>query len=644
MGTKSAKKKSKKQAPRPKARVLQPGFWQRTDLLFPIAAILLVTIIAFSTSINNSFVNWDDDVNLLENPNLQAFNWESIKGIFTSDVIGNYNPLPIFTFAIENALFGMESARVYHITNLILHLFVVFMVYRFCLVMNISKRAAIFATLLFAIHPMRVESVAWVTERKDVLFAAFYFPALFYYVKWLQSKDRKNFYFAIIMVLFTFSLFSKIQAVALPLSMLTLDYYFKRPLQLKLIMEKIPYFGLSLAVGLLGVYMLSENESLKDVTNYSLFERLFVGSWSYCIYLVKWIVPYEMSPLYPYPGNDDIPIYFYFSVIGVAAVAALVWWAWKNEKRYIVFGITFFTFNVMFLLQILGAGQGFTADRFTYVPYFGLFFLMAVGLDKLATQQKAYENIIVYSALAYALVFSYMTYQQNKIWKNGETLWTHVLKYYDKATTPWSNRGQYYRDNGMTELALADYNQAISLKQDAGTLNSRGKLYFDSGNAQQAITDYTASINVDPTVGEVYVNRGAAYGSLQQYDQAIKDISEGLRLDPENINGYLNRSLLHYMLGNYAAAHEDHTSYLSRNPYKPEMWYERAITKRRLGRDQESIADFTQAINLQQRDLFYLERAKAYRALGNNQQALLDAQQAQALGSQDAAALIQELR
>ncbi|MEL6923869.1 MAG: tetratricopeptide repeat protein, partial [Bacteroidota bacterium] len=551
---------------------------------------------------------------------------------------------PIFTFAIENALFGMESARVYHITNLILHLFVVFMVYRFCLVMNISKRAAIFATLLFAIHPMRVESVAWVTERKDVLFAAFYFPALFYYVKWLQSKDRKNFYFAIIMVLFTFSLFSKIQAVALPLSMLTLDYYFKRPLQLKLIMEKIPYFGLSLAVGLLGVYMLSENESLKDVTNYSLFERLFVGSWSYCIYLVKWIVPYEMSPLYPYPGNDDIPIYFYFSVIGVAAVAALVWWAWKNEKRYIVFGITFFTFNVMFLLQILGAGQGFTADRFTYVPYFGLFFLMAVGLDKLATQQKAYENIIVYSALAYALVFSYMTYQQNKIWKNGETLWTHVLKYYDKATTPWSNRGQYYRDNGMTELALADYNQAISLKQDAGTLNSRGKLYFDSGNAQQAITDYTASINVDPTVGEVYVNRGAAYGSLQQYDQAIKDISEGLRLDPENINGYLNRSLLHYMLGNYAAAHEDHTSYLSRNPYKPEMWYERAITKRRLGRDQESIADFTQAINLQQRDLFYLERAKAYRALGNNQQALLDAQQAQALGSQDAAALIQELR
>ena len=633
-----ATKKEKNITPKSKS------FWQQKDLVYSIGLILLITFIAFIPSLSNEFVNWDDDVNLLENPNLNAFDWPSIKGIFTSDVIGNYNPLPIFTFAIEKAIFGLNPT-VFHVNNLLLHLFVVFMVYRVLIELKISKEAAFFAALLFGIHPMRVESVAWVTERKDVLFAAFYFPALFYYIKYLKAKNKKTSTYAVIMVLFGFSLFSKIQAVALPLSMLAIDYYFKRPLKLNLITEKIPHFLMSLAVGVLGIFMLSGNESLSNDTNYSFIERLFVGAYSYCVYIVKWIFPYEMSPMYPYPSMDSLPWYFYLSAIGIAAIGYLFYWAWKNEKRYIVFGLAFFTFNVMFLLQVLGAGQGFIADRFTYVPYFGLFFIMAVGLDKLANQQSNYKTIITYGAGAYALLFVVMTFQQNKIWENGGTLWTHVLKYYDKATTPWANLGHYYRENGQMDLALPNYNKAIELKPDnAGTLNSRGKLYFDAGNAQQALQDYTASINADPTIGEVYVNRGAAYGSLQQYDQALADISKGLELDPDNVNGYLNRSLLYYMNGRYEEALQDHNSYLARNPYKPEMWYERGITKRRLGREADAIPDFDQAIRLQQRDVFYLERAKAHYATGNAAQAIQDAQVAQQLGAPGAAEFLQQIQ
>ncbi|HHH49447.1 MAG TPA: hypothetical protein ENK52_00535, partial [Saprospiraceae bacterium] len=165
MTTVKHKKRTKKQR---KNNPIPKTFWKDKQLLIGIGIILFVTFIAFIPSLSNAFVNWDDDVNLLDNPNLRAFDWPSIKNIFVSDVIGGYTPLTILSFAIERAFVGFKPL-LYHIDNLLLHMVVVFFVYRVLLMMNISPRAAMIATLLFAIHPMRVESVAWVTERKDVL-------------------------------------------------------------------------------------------------------------------------------------------------------------------------------------------------------------------------------------------------------------------------------------------------------------------------------------------------------------------------------------------------------------------------------------------------------------------------------------------
>ena len=188
---------------------------------WPVVAAVLITFLCFTSALNNKFVNWDDDRNFYENPLVQHIDeknfWENTKTIFSTGVIGNYNPLPIWTFAIEKRMFGFDKPYYWHLNNVLLHLICVFLAYRIALFLGIGWRGALLTALLFGIHPMRVESVAWVTERKDVLFGAFYLGALLQYIKY--KHDQKSSRWIWMTLLFTLSLFSKIQAVSLPLSM-----------------------------------------------------------------------------------------------------------------------------------------------------------------------------------------------------------------------------------------------------------------------------------------------------------------------------------------------------------------------------------------------------------------------------------------
>ncbi len=612
---------------------------EKVNFSLPLVLALLATAVVFIPSLLNDFVTWDDDVNILKNPNLQVFDWHSIKGIFTETVIGNYNPLSILSLAIEKAIFGL-NATVIHINNLLLHLICVFFVYKISIQLKLSPIAAGVVAILFGIHPMRVESVAWVTERKDVLFGAFYFSAILTYIKYiLSNKQHKRFLWWTI-GLFFLSLLSKIQAVALPLSFLAIDYYLKRDLNFKLILEKGLFFLMSLGIGLLGIFMLSKEGSLEQATDYTFIERLLVGGYSYVVYLVKFIFPYEMSPLYPYPSV--IGASFYMGAALLLPILAGLYYAFKKGHHVIVFGLTFFTFNIMFMLQVVGAGQGFLADRFTYVPYFGLFFLVGYYLQQIKLNKTSLYKGISMGLGVYLLVLGIMTWQQNKIWKNGETLWTHVLKYYKNIDTPYSNRAQYYRDQGLTNKALADYTEAIAVKPNKGsTYNSRGKTYFDLGGPkndhaliQKAIADYTKGIELSPDLGELYSNRGAALGYLGKPQQALADLNKAIELEPDKQGGYSNRSLLYMQSGNYELAIKDHSAYLSLNPYDAEVWYERGLAKGRLGQHQAAITDYNQALSLdRQRGVFLMQRALAYKNIGNKPQAIADLRQAQQFGA-----------
>jgi len=616
---------------------------------------MAITAACYLPSLSNDLVNWDDDPNITENPNLERTDRQSLINIFDlekGNVIGNYNPLPIFTFYLEKWAVGEINPTLIHFNNLLLHVLTVFFVIRLLLHMGIGRGGAFVGGLLFGIHPMRVESVAWATERKDVLFAVFFFAALMYYVRWIKAAEaskRTTLYVGMV-VLAILSGLSKVQAVTLPLSMLALDYWFRRPINLRLIWEKTPFWLVSLAFGLANLYTLRQVGSINDdVTNFNFLDRLCIGTYSFSVYLYKLFLPYPMSPLYPYP--KPLPIWVYLSPLLFLAVWYGVYRMWKADRRIWVFGMLFFFFNVMFLLQVLGAGQGFLADRFTYVPYFGFFAIAAWLYHTYAEPNTQWRTRVNVALGALFLIYAIWTVRQIGIWKNGGTLWSHVLKYENRRNSlPYWNRGQYLRNKeGNYEAALEDYTMAIQIEPDNPELtNSRGKTYFDmaiSGKykgrerelSEKGLADFNAALSkpkIKPkTKSEVLINRGAALASLGRLEEALADLNAGIELAPDNKNGYLNRSLTYFHLQRYDKCIEDYTKYLELDPYAPNIWYERGMLRRSLNQVDLAIADLNQCLQLDTNfGLAYLERARAYALKGKKDLARQDYQRAQQLG------------
>lgn len=579
-----------------------------------LIGVLALTFVAFITALTNDFVNWDDDYNLANNPNTALLDWAHISKIFTEPVIGNYNPLPILTFTIERAIVGLNPT-VYHVNNVILHLICVFFVYRIFRSLQLTTLYSAIGALLFGIHPMRVESVAWVTERKDVLFGVFFLSALWYYIQYVKSGYAKK-YFYTALGLFVIALFAKIQAVSLPLTMLLVDYYFKRPLRVNLVLEKWSFFLGSLLIGLVGIYFLKDQGSINDTTTYSLFERLLIGGYSLGIYVAKFIFPYRMSPLYPYPAELPVEI-FVIGPIAILGILTFSYIAFKKDWRPYLFGTLFFLFNVMFVLQVVGAGQGYLADRFTYIPYIGFMFIVAYGLQWLQKENASTGKIAVYGLGGLMALFLFMTIRQNQVWANSDTLWTHVLKYETKTPLPYRNRANYRRDQGRTEEALADYNSAITLKPDGALYNSRAKLYFNLKKYDAALEDYNRAIVQDSSKGEYFINRGAVYALTNNMTLALTDFNKGLALEPNHANGYKNRSLIYQSLGQWENSLGDITKYLGMHPEDADLWYESGRIKNVLSRPSEAVPDLDKAIQLNNKQgLYYYEKMKSLLLMG----------------------------
>src|SRR6056297_121134 len=612
-----AKRKNKKRKTSPKK--------SSPNWIKPLLILSAVIFLAYIPVWDADFVYWDDDVNVYENPNVQSLSGESIKRIFSSPIIGNYNPLPILTFAIEHAIFGMNPAAM-HVTNLILHILACLLVFFVSRRLKLSDTASLLVALLFALHPMRVESVAWITERKDVLFAVFYWLSFLFYLK--SYKKKKFFYYALLV--FPLALLSKIQAVSLPLALLCADYIMKKDFKLKYILQKWPFFLLSLITGLARIYFLQGQGSLNPDQTQELFtwtERPIIGAYSFMIYLYKLVLPYPMSPLYPYPAG--LGAIHYIVGAGLLPIAGLIYYLWANNYKIAVFRFAFFIVNIIFVLQVVGAGQGYLADRFTYIGYFGFFFLVGSWFQNRKNKKQA----LTISAVV-LLIFGAWTFQQAKVWKNSDTMWSHVLQFYPNSPLALGNRGNYYRDQGQPEKAMADYSKGIQADPTRhATYNSRAKLYFNEGKLEQALTDYNNAIKQNPDRGEYYGNRGATYARLNRFNQALEDLNTAVRLNPNHAASYLNRGAVNDRLGNLKAAQNDLKTYLQFKPNESNIWYNYALTSLKLNDTNEALNGVNRAIQLNPNNGdYYKLQAKVYIQRNQMQQAQNAASKAAQLG------------
>lgn len=563
-----------------------------------ILSISVLTFIVYFPCLQNKFVNWDDNVNIYENNFVN--NISSIETLLNGtqeifinpDQLGNYNPLPILTFGFEKLFYGLKSPEYFHLTNIVLHAICVFLIFKVCLSLGLNLIPATFCALLFAVQPMRVESVAWVTERKDVLYGLFYLISLNFYILSVKNPLKKK-YKLYILLSFILALLSKIQAVTLPLSMLLIDYYFGRKINFKLIHEKLIYFLLSIVTGITGIYFLWESSSIQNNETFPLISRIFIGSYSYIIYIIKSAFPYKTVPVYPYPATIDWN--FYASAIPTLLIALLLFLAAIKNKKEIVFGLSFFTINIMFLLQVLGAGQGFLADRFTYIAYFGLFFIYSYLLQKILEKKEQYKKPALVIAFIIILIFSYMNFQQNKVWKNGETLWSYVLKYYPYAPEAWYHRGDYYKLNGQNNRAIKDFSKSIQYSNDK-------KIKIES-----------------------LINRGMTFLELKMPEKALNDLSDAEKIDPSNLDILNFKSFIYFNYGKFGFAKLYIEKYLKLNDKNPDMWSNLSIIYRVKKQYMNSIKAIDRSIEIKNDDLgYYYNRLITYYEMGNYKSAIDD--------------------
>ena len=451
-----------------------------------IAAICVVTFICFRYTLHNQFTNWDDDYYVTHDQWIKALTLENLKVIFTEDITrNNYHPFCMLSLAINYA-FAQLNPMTYYLTNILIHVANVLLV--FLLFFQICKRlkmdefgtlfVAGFGALWFGVHPMHVESVAWIAERKDVLYAFFYLCGLLAYLKYISDQNKK-WYWATY-ALFIASCLSKPMAVMFPVALLCVDFLFSRPLDKKLINEKIIFFASSLICGGMAFYTQNKTGAIAKFEVLTLSERVMYASYGFVMYVSKLFNPTYLSTFYPYPFryvDGSLNSFFYaapFLAIAIITVPLIL--TYKYQRAYFriaVFGMGFFVANVIFILQFISVGAAIMADRYSYVSYIGLIFLVAYFLQEFIRKNPFVKMSVIIILLLLSSMLAYLCYERTFAWHDSETLLSDAIEKYpfkkdmDKphdhvnsgiALLSYKWLGNYYLDKGDPDKALECYN------------------------------------------------------------------------------------------------------------------------------------------------------------------------------------------
>ncbi|MFH0866732.1 MAG: tetratricopeptide repeat protein [Bacteroidota bacterium] len=580
-----------------------------SEFSFPkwtIYAVLFITALLYAKSISNDFVSWDDDNYILNNPYLKDFSFSGIGQIFSNFYFGNYHPLTTLVYLFEYTWFGTTPLP-YHLLNLLLHLLNIWLVYKLAEKLSGKNITSIVVAVLFAVHPMHVESVAWVSELKDILYTSSFLLSLWYYLK----SESGNKYYFICLLFFVLSLLSKSAAVTLPVLLVLIDYYKGKKNNLKLLIKKIPFLLLSLLFGILAILSQKATESISDLTlSYSVIERIFLVSYAVIFYIVKMFIPVGLSAMHYYPDiqGGSLP-WEYFASLPFLLLLAWLLLRRSTFSKELIFGAAFFIIVMSVMIQIVPVGFALTAERYSYVSYIGIFFIAGQWIVSLKKRQK----LILTMFFLIAIIFSGITWARIAMWKNGITLFSDIIEKNPKAFHAYWIRGNMKNNNedfqgaledfnksleynprfvfGLINRAdvknklfdykgaLADMNLAISLKADVSeAYNNRGMAYDGLGDTSLAMTDYNKAIEINPKLARAYNNRGVLKANTGDTVGALKDISKAIELEPDESDSYSNRGNLKAMKKDFKGSVEDYNFVLKLKPGDNMAYFNRGIS------------------------------------------------------------------
>ena len=619
-----------------------------------VAAILLLTLVAFYPSFSCGWTNWDDNTYVLENPNLGKPGPATINYFFTHTYFLNYHPLTMLSYALDYHFAKLEPG-LYHKENVFFHLLNATLVFLFIYRLSGKKKeTAFFVSALFAIHPMHVESITWISERKDVLYTLFFISSLLTYLSYLGTKKYK--YLVFCFLLFFLSLLSKPAAVVLPVVLMLLDFYKGQAIGFRNMLEKIPFFILALIFGITA-FRIQATESIASYEVFTLWQRIMFGCYGCIVYVYKLFLPVDLSSFYPYPFTDEqggIPLFFSLAPIFVLLAAGFVLYlAWKQKNRLIFFGTGFYFVTIVLVLQFLSVGQVIMAERYSYVPYIGLLFILGTLLQRLVDEKPQLKIISAACVSGVILIFSYITHERTKVWTDTGTLWTDVIEKYPFPPWPievaYENRGNYYaKEQNQLDEGLADYNVLISMKTKNHKIYSnlgniyglKGQEFEKAGQKEKAaemyrksVESFTSSAKLDSLDSKTFVNRAITYTFMGRHDLAAVDFDKALQITPGDMLILEKRAYARYMSGSPQGAIDDYNKLISANPENTNLFLHRGIAKFNLKLYGEAIKDFSTLTekNPKNGNAFF-NLSVSYSRLGDKMNAVKFLKKAQDLG------------
>jgi tetratricopeptide (TPR) repeat protein len=507
--------------------------------------VLVLTGIALAPLLKNGFTNWDDVIYVTKNPLLKSTAWDGLKAIFSTPVSSNYHPITILSLAINYQMSGLKPFS-YLMTNLLFHLCNTLLVFYFIYRLSGKQTiTALFVSLIFGIHPMHVESVAWVSERKDVLYVFFILVGFIGYLNYLKHPSVLK--YLGIFVLFVLSLLSKPAAVVFPVLLLLIDYYRDNQTAVKrLILEKIPFFIASLVVGV-ATFKIQSVDAI-SMERFSFMQRLLFGMYGYVAYIIKLFVPVGLSAIHPFPENEALNYAFYLAPVAILAILFLMYLGRKN--RALVFGLGFYTVSVFLVLQFISVGNAIIAERYTYLAYLGLLFVLGTYYNKVVNNTAYFpggKNALHLLFVGMVLLLMANTYQRTKIWNNSEVLWTDVLEKYPNSYRAHMCLGSYYVENGKYELALTHLNRSLEINpMYENSLELRGVTYNYLKQYALALVDLEKCKGMDPNNSDLCVHISISLDALDRPTEALTYLNQAIELNPDNTKALSNRGALYF--------------------------------------------------------------------------------------------------
>ena len=633
------------------AQMDSPGAPQRTSksgLLFWIIPFLLFlgVLLAYLPVLENGFVNWDDPEAIQDNLFIRSFRFSCLKWMFTAFHTGNWIPLTWLSFALDYRLGGLNP-KVYHLDNVLLHGLNTVLVFFLCFkvlnlawqkadptVQSLSKgqsvTASLLAALLFGLHPLHVESVAWATERKDVLCAFFFLASLLAY---LNSKRNGCLLF------FVLALLAKPMAITLPLVLLILDYWPLGRLSAgakEALREKIPFFFLSLLSAVVTVMAQGSANAFSSQASFSLVFRIMNALHSLFFYIWKMLVPGNLLPFYPLLAASGT-----FSWVNLASalfVAGISWacYHFRRTQPYLAAAWGYYVLTLVPVLGVLQVGGQSAADRYTYLPCLGLSLLF--GAWAAVSLGKNKVGSILFCALV-AAGLGFRTWQQIGLWKDSITLWENTEAAYPGVSQViHSNLANAYKAAGRLDDAIAQYDQAIAIgPPHAYPHDGKGTALFDKGLPEEAVQEFEAAIELDPRYASARRNLWFADEKLGRHKEAFDQIQKAVEIDPNFAEGWNSLGISYGEQGNFGESEKAFGKALALDPGNSKYLVNLATTYQRAGEYDQAIAWYQRGLALDPSNpLYYLNLGNTYLLKGLYDPAIRNLEEAAKLEPQNA--------